>query len=67
MTYKKLETISIVGTIAALAAAFLAGPMLEWFDPPAEQWTTLIGAAKFVAVFLIGVSVGAALVEVEND
>lgn len=56
-----------MGTIAALAIAFLGGSLLQRFDPPAEQWETLIGAAKFVAVFLIGVSVGAALVEVEND
>jgi hypothetical protein len=66
MTYKKLETISIAGTLAALAAAALVGPLLGWFYPPAEQWKTLIAAAKYIAAFLVGVSIGAALVEVEK-
>lgn len=65
MTYKKLETISIGGTIAALAIAFLGAPLLQWHDPPAEQWRWLIAAGKYLAVFLIGVGFGAAHVEKE--
>jgi uncharacterized membrane protein required for colicin V production len=65
MTYKKLETLSIVGTIAALAVAFFGAPLLQWYDPPVEQWRPLITAATFAAVFLLGVGVGAAFVEKE--
>jgi hypothetical protein len=69
MTYKKLETISISGTVATVAifflAAFLGGPMVQLFHLSAEQWETLLTVVKFVAVFLIGVSLGAAFVEKE--
>jgi hypothetical protein len=69
MTYKKLETISIGGTVTAVAvffiAAFLGGPLVHVFHLSMEQWETLFTVVKVVAVFLIGVSLGAALVEKE--
>jgi hypothetical protein len=69
MTYKKLETISISGTVATVAiylvAAILGGPQVQLFHLSSVKWETLFSVVKFVAVFLIGVSVGAAFVEKE--
>jgi hypothetical protein len=65
MTYKKLETVAVSGIAATVAlyflGAFLGGRLVRLFHLSADQWETLFTVVKFVVVFLLGVSVGAAL------
>jgi small neutral amino acid transporter SnatA (MarC family) len=67
MTYEKLETLAISGVVATVAiffvAAFLGGPLMQWFHLSTTQWDRLFTIVEFVVVFLIGISLGAAFVE----
>ncbi len=59
----------LCGTVATVGiffvVAFLDGPMVHLFHLSVEQWGTLLTVVKFVVVFLISVSLGAAFVQKE--
>jgi hypothetical protein len=64
MTCKKLEIISIGGAVPNFAyfPSLLSSVVLS-FHLSAKGWERSFTAVKFLGVFLIGVSVGAAFVE----